>query len=572
MSASTRKATSSYIRPYAAQIASIAILQAIGAVMQVLAIGMLQPILDVANAGYGNEYILSNGLFLLGLTIVYALSVALASGMSSRVAARVASDIRRDVLEATLRSQNLGAAGDTTTFTLTCLTSDAMSIQAQVYMMFSLYLPVPMVILTMVYSTCLISLSIGAMLIASMLLVTALTYVLSRRASKFQANRTKGQDLVTRSLREKIVGSRTIRAYSGRDHENAKFEFISRFLGLNTKNVVMSSYYLPIFTTAFVWIFIVFVYMIAALDASSSTVEPSHLMIFMQFTACMVAALAVIPIICIQTPQARASMERILAVLGSVEPERPRSERREDGYALRVEGASLEDEYGRMTMKGLYLEIPRGRVVTLTGMNGCGINELMDVITAFRVPTAGTVTVCGMDVAASDPSDIRRAISYAGRQSGVFHSSIRTNLDAEHVHDDDEILEVCRRTGFIDYVEGLQGGLDAVVSSSFMSGGQAQLLALTRCLLRDAEMYVFDDCFFSMDDRALSKAVGAILGSCSGRTVLFASHGMTTVNVSDEVFLIQNGRVADSGTHEALLERSAAYQEMFSKRPRTISC
>jgi ATP-binding cassette subfamily B protein len=110
------------------------------------------------------------------------------------------------------------------------------------------------------------------------------------------------------------------------------------------------------------------------------------------------------------------------------------------------------------------------------------------------------------------------------------------------------------------------------VSSVTISGGQAQLLSLTRCLLRDVELYVFDDCFFSMDGATREKAIRSVFEFCSGKTVLFASHEMITVGVSDEVMLIVGGKVAERGTHEELLSNSQVYARMYGKRSGVTPC
>ncbi len=573
MSAKTRRASLSYLRPHAFSILSIAALQVTGVVMQVMSIGMLKSILDKSQSGYGNEYILGEGLKLLVFAIVFSISVYLASRLSSRVAAMVASQIRKDVLASALKVQRLDSAGDSATYTMTCVTSDAMIVQEHVFSSLSIYFPLPILAAAMVWCTYRISTTIGLMVLASMAAVVALTYVFSRHAATFQADRIVGQDMVARSLREKVTGARTIKAYSAQEYERAKFSGVSAFFGEKNKNATLSSYYLPTFTTAFIWIFIVFVYMIAALGMSQQTIRMPHLVMFMQFTTCIVSSLAIIPFICIQAPRARASMERILEVLKASGGEKPKTTtRKESGSALEVCGASFHDGFGRETAGRMDIAVPKGKVVTLTGPIGCGMTELIDCITAFSAPVSGSVAVCGMDVASSDPYDIRCAVSYAGRRSGVFSSTVRSNLDATGALDDARILEICEATGFIEYVRGLPGGLDCILSPNIMSGGQAQLLALTRCLLRDAELYVFDDCFFSMDAKTRAKAVRSILDVRSGKTVLFASHEMTTVGVSDMVFLIDGGRVVGSGTHKELLTGSPLYADMYGKLTGVMRC
>ena len=572
MSSSSRKILRSYLRPYVWNIMAIATMQIVASVMQVLAISMLKPILDTSIEGYGVEYIVEEGVILLGITFLFAVALSLAFRMSSEVASLVASDLRRDVLAASLRVQNMESAGNTTTFAMTCLTSNVQTVQEFVFQSFAMYLPLPLLAVLMVQCTYYISPTFGQMVAVAMVAVIAMTYLLSRRVAKAHEESMKGQDHIYCLLREKVSGARMIRSYRGQEYENKKFWGYSDYYGSRNLRIAINSYYLPAFSTAFIWIFIVFVYMVAALGVSNQTIRPSHLVLFMQFTTCIISCLAIVPYICLHVPRAMASMDRVADTV-SIADDRPKTtDRKEGADALNIRGLAFVDVFGRRMLNGLDMDVRKGEVVTVTGPNGNGLMELVDTILAFSTPTSGAVSVCGMDVATSNPSDIRESISYAGRQSGTFASSLRFNLDPHGWHDDAKILEVCRKTGFIGYVESLGKGLDSVVSASSMSGGQSQLMALTRSLLRDAELYVFDDCFFSMDAATTRQAISAVRDVCSGKAVMFVSHDMSTVALSQKVFLVKGGRVVGEGTHESLLRESPLYSEMYGKSSGGVSC
>ncbi len=572
MSASTRKVLRSYVRPYAWHILAIVALQVVAVIMQVLAISMLKPILDTSVEGYGVEYIIEEGVFLLGVTMAFAVSVSLASKMSSEVASYVASDIRKDILAASLRVQNLESAGETTTYSMSGLTSNVMIVQDYISKTLAVYMPLPLLAILMVYCTYVISPTVGQMVVVAMIAVILMTYVLSRRVSKDHEESMAGQDTIYGLLREKMSGARMIKSYDGEEYEAKKFWEVSGYYGSRNYRIAMNSYYLPAFSTAFIWIFIVFVYMVAAVGMSGQTIRPTHLMLFMQFTTCIISCLGIVPYICLHVPRAMASTDRVLEIV-NISDDRPKTTaRREGAEALVAEDVSFVDQFSRRMLDGLDLEVKKGEVTTVTGPNGSGITELVDMVTAFSVPTSGRIEVCGMDVEASNPSDIRDAVSYAGRQSGTFAASMRFNLDPFGTLDDERILDVCRKTGFIGYVDSLGKGLDSIVSSKEMSGGQSQLMSLTRCLLRDAELYVFDDCFFSMDIETRKRALSAVMELCSGKTVLFASHDMSTVRLSQKVFVMRNGRVVGSGTHDDLMSGSPFYSEMFEKSSGGVSC
>ncbi|MBR4697092.1 MAG: hypothetical protein IKP18_01440, partial [Candidatus Methanomethylophilaceae archaeon] len=223
MAASTRKVLRTYLYPYSWHIMAIATLQFLAVITQVLAISMLKPILDTGVEGYGVEYIVAQGIVLLGITLTFALAVSLASKMSSEVASYIASDIRRDVLAASLRVQSLESAGSTTTYSLSSLTSNVMVVQDYIYKSFAVYMPLPPLAILMVLCTYNISSTVGLMVAVAMIAVIALTFILSMRISKVHGESMEGQDIIYGLLREKVNGARTIKSYGGEDYEVKKF-------------------------------------------------------------------------------------------------------------------------------------------------------------------------------------------------------------------------------------------------------------------------------------------------------------------------------------------------------------
>ncbi|MBR2254288.1 MAG: ABC transporter ATP-binding protein, partial [Candidatus Methanomethylophilaceae archaeon] len=487
-----------------------------------------------------------------------------ATHLSSKVAAYIAADLRRDILASSLRTEDLGTISGSTTYTATCLSADVSAIQEHIFLILGVYIPVPLLIFLMMVNICIINESVSTLIIGALVMVCVATYFLTLKVGPVQAERMTAMDDVNRSLREKVTGARAIRTFGGLEYEKKKFSrFSDRFGRLNIASM-LQTYYVPSLMTAAVWITISFIFMIAALNISSRMISIVDLVLFMQFTTYIVSSLTLIPYLCIEVPRSKVSLHRIWSSMVE-EPEKREVTVSGDGPTVSIEGLTLDDRFGRRVIEGLDLTIPEGRFTSIIGPNSCGKTELVDMFLGFSAPASGRVSLCGMDLSTTPHEAIRRAISYSGKNVSVFRASLRFNLDPYGEVDDRRILDVCRRAGFDKVMDALGVGLDTELSPDSMSGGQKQLMGITRSLVKEARLYIFDDCFFSLDEDVRAHAIECIEGTCRGKNVIFTGHDTLTAEISDTVFLMDGGRIVDSGSHEELASRSPLYSDMDAK-------
>lgn len=552
-----------YMRPHKRTVTYIAILQIIGVAAQIASIAMLKPILD--EGVYGNDFddIIIMGAVLLLVTIIFSVVTSYSAFMASKIAAAISKEMRNDIVSSLLNKQRLDSKGSTTN-TMTCLITDINTIQKYIYEGLRTYLPMPFLILSLIICTLIINYLVGVLLAITFALVTAITIFLAIRISKFYSKQLESIDSVNSLLRQKIYGARTIRAYNGKEYETEKFLVASKRLGGYNTKVALNSYYIPHLMSVVVWLSIVFIYTVTALSSLREAVVPTELILFMQFTTCFITTLSLIPYIVIEYPKAKASYSRLSAVMNAKDADTGvEKDVDQGGLAVEISDLTLTDNLGKKSLDGVALTIPKGGFVSLVGPNGCGGYNVAMTMLGFNKPVSGEVSVCGLDALRSSPELIRSRISYVSNSINILEGTMRFNLDPHGLNTDEEIMEICRKVGLDSFIDDLPNGLDSIVSDSksSLSGGQKQLVLIARGLLKHPELYIFENCFYSLDVKTRERVFRTIK-EIKDSTVVFVMNDTWTCNDSSKVILMDCGRVSDVGTHEELLGRSRLYADM----------
>ncbi len=554
------------LRPHTRTIVLITIIQIIGLLAQIGTINILKPLLNEGVYGEDMGDVIRLGLLLLILTVVVSLIMVATSYLSSKVAMAVSRSLRSSIMSTVIRSKDLDQGQGSTTSMMTSLTTDVSSVERYIYETLNTYIPMPILLVALLCCTYMINSTISIIMAVCMLILVLFTYMLSRRVYPYYGKQVEETDSVNNLLREKVTGARLIRAYNGFDYEEAKFSEASTRLGKMATTVEMNRYYIPFLSTAFTWMFMVFVFMATALDKSGQIV-PADIVLFMQYVTYIISTLAIIPYLCVGAPRARVCYMRIREVVSSSrrdEKTRGRPDDMVSESALKAEDLSYRDSLGRMVLDKVNIDIKTGETVTILGPNGSGSSTLLNIALGFREPLSGSLTVNGMDVSDTHPRFIRNAIAMAGNDMHIFRGTLRYNLDPHDRHTDEEIMSVVDKLGLEKMISKMDAGLDSEIidGTSSMSGGQRLLLIIARALLKDVEIYIFDDCFFSLDGRTRDTVQRAISDICKGKTVIYVMHDVSTCESSERVFLLKSGILLDHGTHDDLLGRSDLYNDM----------
>jgi ATP-binding cassette subfamily B protein len=223
----------------------------------------------------------------------------------------------------------------------------------------------------------------------------------------------------------------------------------------------------------------------------------------------------------------------------------------------------------RPALDGVSMTIGRGQVVALVGENGSGKTTLSKILCGLYAPAAGAVSWDGVDIATMDPASLRSRIAVAFQDFGRYQFSVADNISLGTDPDDRARIETAgRRAGADEFVRRLPDGYDTPLGRRLddgvdLSGGQWQRIAIARAFHRDAPLVILDEPTASLDAMAEHELFDTIQTLFAGRSVLLVSHRFSTVRSADVIYVMSEGRIVESGSHPALMERDGVYARMF---------
>ncbi len=409
-------------------------------------------------------------------------------------------------------------------------------------------------------------------LLAFVLMPISLGVILaiSKRLRRLSHRQQEQMADLTSTLQETVYGIRVIKAFAMEKFEGAKFWAQAQSL---FKQVFRIEYTMKLSSplteqlSMFVGLFLL--WFGGSRVFTGGLMAPDMFIVFLFVIFSMVRPLKSVGQLGAELQAGLAAAERIFMVLDEPAENVVLPGTREMGRARgEVELEDVHFSYlpGEAVLRGVSLKVGAGEVVALAGSSGAGKSTLMDMIPGFYVADAGRVLIDGVDVRELDPQSLRRNMGIVTQEVILFHDSVLKNI--AYGLDDvplERVREAARAANADEFIMKMPQGYDTVIGDRgvTLSGGQRQRLSIARAILKDPAILLLDEATSALDTESEKLVQEAIDRLVRNRTTIVIAHRLSTIRGADRIYLMEEGRVVQTGTHDQLLAAGGRYKELY---------
>lgn len=532
---------------------------------------------DIVNVGVvgaeaGNSAYLGHMALVMFGFCVGSLAAAVLSGLiASRVAAAVARDLRREVFAKVMTFSPAEVNRFSQSSLITRCTNDVQQIQNMIVIMLRMVMFAPVMGIVAVVQVMTmgggLAWIVGAALLAVLGIVSVLFTLTMPRFKVMQSL----VDRVNLLAREMLDGIMTIRAFGRQDHELEGFDaasgdlrdaqlFVNRAMTLMMPLMMLV---MNVATVAIVWF--------GAHGVAAGAMQAGDMMAFISYAMMIVMSFLVVSMVAVILPRAEVSVGRVQEVLDVTpavrEPKNPvvpAADAPRGRLAFDHVSFHYPDAEGNVVSDVSFSTTP-GKVTAIVGSTGSGKSTLVQLVPRLYDPTAGTITLDGVDTRKMSLADLRSRVGYVPQQGFLFSGTIASNVafgtDEADEKDLRHAIDVAQAT---ELVAQKKDGLETAIAQggTNVSGGQRQRLAIARALATHPEVLVLDDSFSALDYATDARLRQALAREQADTAVLVVAQRIATVMGADQIIVLDEGRVVGQGTHEELLRSCPEYLEI----------
>lgn len=290
------------------------------------------------------------------------------------------------------------------------------------------------------------------------------------------------------------------------------------------------------------------------------------------FVLCIILSLGLItPLITVMSysddlGKLRTILGEVTEILSWDELNRPSKDKASpDGYSVTLSDVTF-GYHEKEVLHGINMEIREGTVNALVGPSGSGKSTIAKLIASLWDVDGGSVRIGGVDIRDLSLEEYNRRVAYVSQDNYLFDDTIRENIRMGRLDATDrEVEEVARKSGCHEFIMQLENGYDTVVGGAggHLSGGERQRIAIARAMLKDAPIVILDEATAYTDPENEAIIQASVAKLVKGKTLIVIAHRLSTIADADRIFVINDGRVEEAGTHRQLLENNELYAKMW---------
>ncbi|MEG1895190.1 MAG: ABC transporter ATP-binding protein [Oscillospiraceae bacterium] len=515
------------------------------------------------------DYILLMGLKMLALALVTTVVALGVNFTNARMGAGIAKDLRKAVFTKIEGFSSQEFDTFSTSSLITRTTNDIQQVQQLFTMGIRMLFFAPLMAVGAIFmavSKAPSMIWINALTVVLVLGMMAITFALLM--SKFGIMQAL-VDKLNLTARESLSGMMVVRAFSKQKYEEQRFDkvnreysktnlYVNKVMSVMMPTMDLVQYLIP-----------VLIIIVGAGRIATSELKVGDMMAFIQYSATIMQAFAMISMIFIMFPRAKVSIGRIGEVFDMEYAIKERENPvKLEGDRCTIEFKDVDFSYPNSeekVLENINFTVNPGQTTAIIGSTGCGKTSLVNLITRLYEVTSGEVRVNGINVKDLDLNQLRSYVGYVPQKSLLFSGTIDSNLRiGKQDATDAEIKtasEIAQADGFISEKENgylseiSQGGTN-------VSGGQKQRLAIARAIAKKAPIYVFDDSFSALDFKTDANLRRALKEKLSQASIIIVGQRVASIMDADQIIVMDEGKIVGIGRHKELLQNCEQYKEI----------
>lgn len=562
-----------YLRPHRRLLIAVVVFQLAQSIASLYLPTLNADIIDEGVAKGDTGYILGTGSLMLLITLLQIACSITAVYFGAKAAMGLGRDLRGAIFTRVgeFSEQEVTRFGAPSLITRS--TNDVQQVQQLVLMSCTLMVAAPMLSIGGVIMAVRQDAQLSWLIAVSVpVLLVAVGLIVSRMVPLFRKMQVR-IDTVNRVLREQLAGIRVVRAFVREDMETERFASANqdvtemalragRLMALMFPVVMLV---LNVSSVAVIWF--------GSFRIDDGSMQVGTLIAFLSYLMQILMSVMMATFMAVMIPRAAVSADRIGQVLetqSSVRPPaHPVTETAGRGELELLDVGFAYPGAEQPVLSGISFRARAGQTTAIIGSTGAGKTTLVNLLPRLFDASSGSVRIDDVDVRELHPDLLWGHIGLVPQKPYLFSGTVRSNLlygkpDAT----EEELWRALSIAQAQDFVEEMEGGLDAPISQggTNVSGGQRQRLAIARALVKQPELYIFDDSFSSLDTATDARLRQALKRHTSGATMVVIAQRVSSIADAEQILVLDDGRLVGRGTHDELLETSETYREIVSSQ------
>ncbi|HBF38436.1 MAG TPA: multidrug ABC transporter ATP-binding protein [Firmicutes bacterium] len=531
---------------------------------------------DIVNKGLMTGdilYIRSKGFLMIGLSVGSLLGALLNTLIFSKISYQLGGELRGDIYRKAMsfskhEFDKFGASS-----LMTRNTNDVTQVQNLVEMAMKFLILSPVMLFGGIAMTYLLSPKLALIFLGTVPFLAGAAFVIYRFVSPLYAKMQKLLDLLNRFFREGLTGVKVIRAFNKEQQEYQKYQSANQeYTQTSITAASIMSVFSPIITMIISLATILIVW-IGGHSVAAGTMEIGAIMGAISYSIQILMGFGMLTSVILAVPRGQISAGRIHEVLDmpmSINDPQQATNLGNIKTILTFENVDFRYQgSAKKTLEGISLTVQKGQTLAIIGNTGGGKSSLVNLISRLYDVEKGHIRINDTDIRDLEQKTLHQQVSFSPQRSTLFFGTIRSNmLIGKPNATDHEIWAALEMAKATEFVRTLPKGLDSAVEKSGgnFSGGQQQRLCIARTLLKDANIYIFDDSFAALDFKTDAAVRRAMKEKLSSAITVMVAQRVSTIMDADLIAVLDHGKLAGLGTHQQLSASNPVYQEIIQSQ------